>query len=495
MPKRILYLDPFSGISGDMLVGALLDLGLDLAKLQHELGKLNLRGYRLASKKVMRGAIAGTKFDVLPGEAGRGPGDAGRGTSGPSAAAQVPFGHELKVPHRDASAYAGPRTKEETLYTSPGTKFGGDEATEPTRISPPSGHAHGHEHAHAHDHGHEHGHDASHGHAHTNFAQIRALIEASELSERVKAQSLRAFACLAEAEGRMHGMEAEQVGFHEAGAVDSIVDFVGACIGLELLGIDEVRSGPVALGGEGGGYIACEHGRLPVPAFATLELMKGLPIRPCPVNKELTTPTGAALLKALVKPEHFGPLPPMNIERLGYGAGTRNDPAIAVPNLLRAALGELDEAGAYETDSVVEVQANIDDTTPEVLGYALERLMAAGALDAFCAPLQMKKSRPATLLTALAPQDKLGALLDVLFRETSTFGVRYETKMRAKLAREIERALTPWGEVHVKIGRRDGVVMSAHPEYEDCKALAEKHGVPLRHVIAAALSLYAPRGE
>lgn len=495
MPKRILYLDPFSGISGDMLVGALLDLGLDLAKLQHELGKLNLRGYRLASKKVMRGAIAGTKFDVLVDGEGHGAASEEPGTGGLRAIPQVPFGHELKVPHREASAYAGPRTDEETVYVAPDSDSAADPAFAETSISPGVKAASTHEHGHDHGHEHSHGENPGAGHAQTTFAQIRDLIVMSGLSDRVKAGSLRAFELLAEAEGRMHGMAPEDVGFHEAGAVDSIVDFVGACIGLELLGIDEVRSGPVALGGEGGGYIECEHGRLPAPAFATLELMKGLPIRSCAVNKELTTPTGAALLKALVKPRHFGPLPPMNIERLGYGAGTRDDPAIAVPNLLRAALGELDNAGAYENDSVVEVQASIDDTTPEILGYALEKLMAAGALDVFYAPIQMKKSRPATLLTVLAPPDKLGAMLDVLFRETSTFGVRYETKMRAKLAREVERALTPWGEVHVKIGRRDGMVVSAHPEYEDCKALAEKHGVPLRHVIAAALALYAPRGE
>lgn len=523
--KRILYLDPFSGISGDMLVGALLDLGLDLARLQHELGKLNLKGYRLSSKQVMRGMIAGTKFDVLidgQTEAGHLDRQAAQ-TAHP--ASRVPYGHELKMPHREAAAYDGPRTLEETVYTGPGVN---PETLDETRISAGSGSSGrgpdsptgfgappleetvitsgrkpgaGHGHSHAHEHGHDHGHDHDHAHGagqtheHVTFAKIRALIETSGLSPRVKGQSLRAFELLAASEGRMHNMPPEEVGFHEVGAVDSIVDFVGACIGLELLEVEEVHCGPLALGGEGGGYVDCQHGRLPVPAFATLELMKGLPIRPCPVNKELTTPTGAALVRALVKPEHFGPLPAMNIEKLGHGAGTRNDPAIPIPNILRVALGTLGQAEPKGADTVVELQANLDDATPEVLGYALERLFHAGALDAFYTPVQMKKSRPGTLLTVVAPPEKQDAIVAVLFRETPTFGVRYAVKQRAKLGREIEQAQTPWGIVRVKIGRLNGEVVSAHPEFEDCRELAELNKVPLRDVIGAAAALYVRRPE
>lgn len=319
------------------------------------------------------------------------------------------------------------------------------------------------------------------------------MIEASGLSAGVKARSIKAFELLAEAEGRMHGQPPEKVAFHEVGAVDSIVDFVGACIGLEALGISEVRCGPVALGGEGGGYVDCAHGKLPVPAFATLELMKGLPVRACAVNKELTTPTGAALLKALVT--DFGPLPPMRIEKIGYGAGTRNDPHIPVPNVLRAVLGTLDTTAAgddAEADTVVEIQANVDDAAPEVLGYLSEKLLAAGALDVFFTPVQMKKSRPGTLVTVLADAAHFDALAEALFRETPTFGLRYEQKQRRKLARETVNVETPWGAVRVKLGRWRGAFMSAHPEYEDCKALAEQNGVPLRQVIDAARAA-APR--
>ncbi|MCW8131328.1 MAG: nickel pincer cofactor biosynthesis protein LarC [Planctomycetota bacterium] len=529
--KRMLYIDPFSGIAGDMLVGALLDLGLDLAQLQHELGKLDVRGYRLSARKVMRGMIAGTKFDVFVAATPGAPGDAGLPdpsdethppADGPRSGRSAPFGHELTMPHREASTYDGPRTEEETLYKAPKvdpsvfaeTQLSAGPATDETVLSSGrcAAHDHGHDHDHSHDHAHGHSHDHDHAHshgeaeahAHVTYAQIRELIERSGLTPRVKERSLRAFELLAESEGRMHHMPPDEVGFHEVGAVDSIVDFVGACIGLDLLGVEEVRCGPVALGGEGGGYVDCQHGRLPVPAFATLELMKGLPIRPCPVAKELTTPTGAALLRALVRPEHFGPLPSMNVEKLGYGAGTRNDPSIPVPNLLRVAYGTLEaeaeaeapaSASAPGGGTVVECQANIDDATPEVLGYAMERLLEAGALDAFFTPVQMKKGRPGTLVTVVAPPEKQDAVLAVLFSETTTFGVRYAYKKRATLDRETERALTPWGEVRVKIGRLNGEVVSAHPEFEDCRELAKAHGVPLRDVIGAAAALYVRRPD
>jgi uncharacterized protein (TIGR00299 family) protein len=287
----------------------------------------------------------------------------------------------------------------------------------------------------------------------------------------------------------MHDMDPEQVTFHEVGALDSIVDIVGACIGLEWLGRPTLRSGPLALGGEGGAYVPCAHGLLPIPAFATLELVKGLPTRACPVAKELTTPTGAALVKALV--ESWGPLPPMRVNALGYGAGTRNDPAIPVPNLLRLALGDLtDQAAASaaapqdECDEVVEIEANLDDCTPEVLGHVQERLLAQGALDVLLQPAYMKKGRPATRLTVLAEPSRLSTLADLLFEETSTFGLRYQVKHRLKLARHWETMQTPWGAVRVKVGSRHGRVLSAEPEYEDARAAASAHDVPLKDVLA-----------
>ena len=482
--KRILYLDPFSGIAGDMLVGALLDLGLDLEHLRRELKKLKLDGYELAAENVLRGGLRGTHFRVLVHGQEEGP---------HAHAVEDEHAHEHGHPHGHGHSHAhGP--DHGTPVRGRGRGGAGREARAEKR--PPATGKPQH-------------------HAHRSFAEIRRLIEASGLSARVKKQSLKAFRLLAEAEGKMHGKEPEQVSFHEVGAVDSIVDFVGACIGLEALGVEEVHCGPVALGGELGrfsespgecaqqsgrsggspheaGYVHCAHGLLPIPAPATLELMKGVPIRSCPVAAELTTPTGAALVKALAV--RFGPLPPLCIEKLGYGAGTRNDPAIPIPNLLRAVLGTV-PAGAEgasgggegaEADTVVEFQANLDDATPEVLGYLGDRLLALGALDVFFTAVQMKKTRPGTLVTVLCEPARFEALAEALFRESPTFGLRYELKSRLKLAREVRKVKTPWGEVRVKLGRWRGETVSVHPEYEDCRALAERHGVPLRQVLDAA---------
>ena len=298
----------------------------------------------------------------------------------------------------------------------------------------------------------------------------------------------------------MHGKPADKVAFHEVGAVDSIIDFVGACIGLEALDIDEVWCGPVALGGEGeGGYVKCAHGSLPVPAFATLELMKGLPIRPCGVAAELTTPTGAALVRTLAT--QFGPLPPINVQALGYGAGTRNDPHIPIPNILRVVVGtkevsvsEKEQSVASsqqpvannQTDTIIELRANIDDATPEELGCMAEQLMELGALDVFFTPIQMKKFRPATLLTVLIEPKLFDTVTNAIFHGSSTFGVRYEMKSRVKLARQMSKVATTYGEVRVKLGFWKGELVSIHPEYDDCRARATEKGVTLREVVDAA---------
>ena len=405
--SKILYLDPFSGIAGDMLLGALLDLGLDLARLRQELGKLKLAGFRLSSQRVLRGAISAVKFNV-----------------------------------EDA-----------------------------------------HEHGHAQGHEHEHGHQ----HEHRSWARIKALIEGSELSGPVKSRSLSVFTKLAEAEGKIHQRPPEQVSFHEIGAVDSIVDIVGACAGLELLGIDEIWCGPVALGS---GTVKCAHGLLPVPAPATAELMRGLPVRASTVEAELTTPTGAALIAALGS--RFGPLPDMSIEKIGYGAGSRERQAL--PNVLRVFLGTLQEPGAetessQTADTVLEIRTNLDDVSAEVLGYLAEKLTRLGVLDVFFTPIQMKKARPATMLTVLAEPQQLDAVAATLFRECGTFGLRYQTQRRLKLARRGVTVSTEFGAVRVKIGEWQGEVVSVHPEFEDCRARAEEKGVPLRAVMDAARAL------
>jgi len=400
--SKILYVDAFSGIAGDMLLGALLDLGLDLGRLQQELDKLGLHGCHVGARRVARGAISAIKFDV-EGE---------------------------------------------------------------------------HEHAHPREQQHERCHE------HRTWADIKALIEGSGLSGLAKSRSVSVFAKLAEAEGKIHNRPPEQVLFHEVGALDSIVDIVGACAGLELLGIDELWCGPVALGS---GTVQCAHGLLPVPAPATAELMRGLPVRVSPVEAELTTPTGAALVAALAT--RFGPLPSMTIEKIGYGAGAREQQAL--PNVLRVFLGTLAEQGAESdssatTDTVLEIRSNLDDVSAEVLGYLAERLLALGALDVFFTPIQMKKGRPATLLTVLAEPRQLDAVAATLFKECGTFGLRYQTQRRLKLARRSVTVSTEFGEVRVKVGEWQGQVLGVHPEFEDCRARAEEKGVPLRAVMDAA---------
>ncbi|MGD0090210.1 MAG: nickel pincer cofactor biosynthesis protein LarC [Planctomycetota bacterium] len=404
--SKILYLDPFSGIAGDMLLGALLDLGLDLARLQQELDKLKLAGCRIGARRVARGAISAIKFDLE-----------GR-----------------------------------------------------------------HEHEKEHEHGHEHEHP--HRHEHRSWADIKALIESSDLGGPVKSRSIRVFAKLAEAEGKIHGRAPEEVLFHEVGALDSIVDIVGACAALELLGIDEIRCGPVALGS---GTVRCAHGLLPVPAPATAELMQGLPVRASPIEAELTTPTGAALVAALAT--SFGPMPDMTIAKVAYGAGTREQPAL--PNVLRVFLGTLAAPGVETdspatSDSVLEIRTNLDDVSAEVLGYLAEKLLALGTLDVFFTPIQMKKGRPATLLTVLAEPHQLEAVAATLFTECGTFGLRYQTQSRFKLARRHVTVRTAFGDVRVKLGEWQGQVVGVHPEFEDCRARAEEKGVPLRAVMEAA---------
>jgi pyridinium-3,5-bisthiocarboxylic acid mononucleotide nickel chelatase len=386
--SSILYLDPFAGIAGDMFIASLLDLGLDLAKLHHELSKLPVKGYSLSSKRVMRGAMSAVHFNV-----------------------------EIDAAQQ----------------------------------------------------------------AYRDYAAIKALIGDSALSDRVKRDSLAAFQKLAEAEARIHGMPIEKVHFHEVGAVDSIVDMVGACVGLEIFGIDELWCGPVALGS--GGYVQCDHGTMPVPAPATLEIMKGLPIRETKIEKELTTPTGAALVAALAK---FGPMPSMTVEKIGYGAGTREKQAI--PNVLRAVKGSLQKSGAGDatSDTILEIRANIDDSTPETLGHVADKLLAIGALDVFFAPIQMKKFRPATQLSVLAEPHLLDTVAQILFKEASTFGLRYSEQSRLKLTRRSETFETPYGSVRVKIGIWQGETVSLHPEYDDCRQRADEKGVALKDVTDAA---------
>jgi len=311
------------------------------------------------------------------------------------------------------------------------------------------------------------------------------LIESSHLSPWVQQRAVSVFRRIAVAEGKIHGVEPERVTFHEVGAVDSIVDIVAACIALELLGRPKVTAGEVV---EGTGFVRCAHGRMPLPAPATLEILgaRGIPTSQCEESHEMLTPTGAALLAEFA--ESFGPMRGVVGARVGYGVGTRDHRTRA--NVLRAILWEASGEGAergWETDRVVVLETNIDDATAEVMGHALEKAMRLGALDAFHAPVHMKKNRPGVLFTVVCREEDADDLTEFLLVETTAFGVRRTLAERRKLAREVVTVRTPHGQVQVKLGRLGGRVVQASPEFESCRSVAAMAGVPLREVMASAM--------
>lgn len=325
---------------------------------------------------------------------------------------------------------------------------------------------------------------ARHGHRH--LPDILDLIAAAELPAAAADRATRIFHRLAEAEARVHGIPVEKVHFHEVGAADAIVDIVGACVGLETLGLERITCSPLP---PGSGSVRCEHGILPVPAPATLELLRGVPLATCDATGEMTTPTGAALMTTLAA--EFGQLPPLRVDAIGYGAGTRDTPER--PNVLRLLVGELAADEHAEADSVVVLEANMDDATGQAVAYAVGRLLEAGALDAYSVPITMKKGRPGLLVTVLARPGDVPALEALLFAETTTLGIRRHLCQRHCLAREHVTVTTPFGPIRVKIGRRAGQVARAWPEYEDCAAAARAAGQSLRAVQEAALAEWTQR--
>jgi uncharacterized protein (TIGR00299 family) protein len=437
---KTIYLDIFSGISGDMFIGALLDLGVDFHQFERELKKLGLEDYHLHVSRQQRSSISGTKFDV----------------------------------HTDSEHHHG----HQFAHHAHGHEHEHEHS-----------HEHEHEHSHhEHDHGdedHEHPHGAKEEHSHgRTFAEIKKLILRSPLSEWVKQKSVAVFQRIAVAEGKIHGQPTEQVHFHEVGAIDSIVDIVGACVALELLDRPRLLSAPVT---EGSGWIDCAHGRFPIPAPATVEILVGraIPITQCAEPHELVTPTGAALLAELV--QSFGPMQDFAPAKIGYGLGTRENKTR--PNVLRAILGETKETTPHdwEIDTIAVLETNLDDISGEILGAFVDRAMAAGALDVFYTPIQMKKNRPGVLLSILCSDSDAERFTEMVLRETSAFGVRRYRAERRKLPREVVHVTTPLGEVAVKLGRLNGRVIQAAPEFESCRTLAERQRVPLKQVYEAAV--------
>jgi hypothetical protein len=443
---KTLYLDIFSGISGDMFLGALLDLEVDFARVQAALQPLDLAGCQLCCARGEKGGITGTKFDVR----------------------LIPTSEHEHV-HADGARHAHPHTHDHG--------------------APPADEVHTHEH--------EpaclptgglpsaHGHAAAHGGS-RDYRQIRALIERSPLSDWVKQKAIAVFHRIATAEGRIHGQAPEDVHFHEVGALDSIVDVVGGCVALELLGKPRVLAGPVV---EGTGWIHCAHGRFPLPAPATLAILgkRGIALSQCEEPHELVTPTGAALLAEFA--ESFAPMQGLVATRIGYGLGTRD--LRSRPNVLRAILGEAAPASApahdWETDRIAVLETNLDDVNAEWLGQLVDKALGAGALDIFHTPIQMKKSRPGVLLTVLCAATDADRFAELILRETTAFGVRVHLAERRKLRRELITVPTPFGEVTVKLGHLDGRLLQVTPEYESCRALADRAGVAVREVYAAAL--------
>ncbi len=317
---------------------------------------------------------------------------------------------------------------------------------------------------------------------HRHLKHIVDIINAANVTPLVRDRAVNIFTRLAQAEAKVHGTTVEKVHFHEVGAADAIIDVVGAVIALEMLGVEKIVCSPIPLGS---GTIKCDHGVMPVPAPATAELLKGVPIAACDEVGELTTPTGAAILTALAS--EFGPIPAMSVTAIGYGAGTRDGKTR--PNVLRVMIGDAGQTGPLETEQVMLLETNLDDATPQTVGFCLERLFTAGALDAWTQPIQMKKQRMGVLLSVLCRAADAESMERVVFAETPTLGIRRRVVERKALARRMEIVPTKFGDIRMKVGQFEGNVTPS-PEYEDCRAAAIKHSVPLREVIAEANSAW-----
>ncbi|MBI3353507.1 MAG: nickel pincer cofactor biosynthesis protein LarC [Nitrospirae bacterium] len=377
---RTAYFDCFSGISGDMTLGALIDAGLSLKELKSYLSKLPIDNYDITAKKVKKNGISATKVDVI-----------------------------VKGRQRER-----------------------------------------------------------------RLSDIKKIINNSKLDRSIKNNAISVFQRLAKAEAKVHKTSINNFHFHEVGAVDAIVDITGAVIGLHLLGIENICASAI---NTGSGYTKSAHGILPVPGPATAELLKGIPVYSTDIKMELTTPTGAAIISTLSK--DFGPMPKMDIKAIGYGAGTFNSPDM--PNLLRIFIGEMKNPAKEENTILLET--NIDDMNPQLYEYVMDKLFAKGALDVYLTPIIMKKGRPATMLSVLSNRDDVKILSDIIFRETTSIGLRVQEIGRIKVEREIKEIKTKYGKVRVKIAFDDKEILGINPEYEDCKRIAIKNKIPLKKVM------------
>ncbi len=454
---RIAYLDCFAGISGDMLLGALLDAGVPLSILEDATQALHL-GASLTVETVDRSGISSKKVTVLE--------------HGTPAEPELPLSHshiEHQHPH-DHSHIHQPQTQ----------------------------HLHKTGHPHTHEPGEAHTHEPGEAHTHgRSLTVIRTLIQASALTGSVKSLAIRAFELLGASEAKIHNVSVDDIHFHEVGAVDAIVDIVAASAGIVHLDLGAWHSSPLNVGG---GMVVCAHGTFPVPAPATADLLRGLPTYSAHVQKELVTPTGAALIQALSPT--FGPQPAMQVEHIGYGAGSRNPKDF--PNVLRLSIGESSGAPGLasetwvsgspqtspEAQTVTLLETALDDLSPQLIAHVAERAFQLGALDVMLTPVLMKKGRPGTLITLLCDEDHQPELTRLLLTETSTLGLRISRQQRVCLDRQHTSVSTPYGEIRVKTGTLNNEELNAAPEFEDCRAAAEIHNVPLKLVQQAAIAAY-----
>ncbi len=474
---KALYVEPFAGISGNMLLGALLDAGVPFAFLQEEFAKLHLGNYELVHKSVNKCGIQAQYFNVvLPEEQEHEHAHDGDQVNEHHHVHDHDCDHEHEHHHDHAHDHA--------WMHAHGIAHSHDH--EPVLEEKPCGcdHHHNHEHNHDQEHHHEH-HTHHHHHEHRNLHDIEEILDHSDLPKEVIAKAKEVFLVIAKAEAKVHGSTVEEIHFHEVGAIDTIIDVVGNILALQYLGIEKVFTTPV---NTGFGFVECAHGQMPVPTPATAELLQGIPNYRGTVEKEMTTPTGAALLKVLASPVKEVP-DGFSGETIGYGAGTRD---VEIPNVLRVTMGLWNETvGNGNSGSAVErllfLECNLDDLNPEIMPYVLEKLLAAGALDAWLQPVIMKKGRPAQTLKVLCSPEQRAVMEQIMFTQTTTLGVRAYYVERTALERRWKTVQTPWGEVRVKEGLLDGKVVNAVPEFEDCKKIAEANGVPLKAVETAAL--------
>ncbi len=440
---RLLYFDCFSGISGDMVLGALLDAGLPLEELTHALGSLAVSGFDIGATRVLRAGVSATKFTVHE-----------HGVQKPAR------GTEHRHDHDHFTGAGAPPPARTDADASPRSRLSS------ARHSRRRSHSHDHE------------------HPHRSLPEIFRLIDSSRLSTSGRDRAKALFQRLADAEAAIHQTPADKVHLHEVGALDSIIDIVGAVFALEWLGADRIVSSPLNVGG---GMVATAHGRFPVPAPATVKLLGDAPIYGGAVQEELVTPTGALIVSSYAS--HFGPIPAMSIEKVGYGAGERE--FASTPNVLRVLVGRASRADARPPgERVTVIECEIDDMNPQLFGVAMDRLYAAGALEVFYVPVQMKKNRPGTLLTVVTAPERRATLADILFRETTTIGLRHYEMDRECLERELVTVETPVGAVRVKVARRAGRVVNAVPEFEDCARLASASNLSVKEVQAMAVKAY-----